>query len=548
MVSIVCNKLSVALYIVLLVLHCMKTIITLFEKATALPQRLVDSIGMYRVVTLALVSLVIFSFISGAIGWLTYGPGTQAVSLAVALVVALGLNYVLAALYRVAANHESAVITALIMFFLVIPTDSLVDNWQLAGGTSLAIVSKYLIAYRWQHIANPAATGAVLLALGIVLYNLVAGTDYTTDIFSWWIANPTLLWPVVIVGSLVVFKVRKWPMILTFFAVGLLVFLFEEWSFGVLGIDSVSLYFVQFPTLFLAFFMLTEPFTMPPTTRTQMAYAALVGFLSSTTLFSPFFAMTPELALVFGNVFAYSYRIRQKLYLELLEKRQIAVDTWEFVFNKPTGFTFAAGQYLEWMLPHAGADSRGVRRYFTIASSPTENVVRLALRMMPEGKRGSSYKRALAELDTGDVVIASQLSGDFLLPSDTSTKLGFIAGGIGITPFSSHLRYMADSGKAHDTALYYACNEREDLAYVSDFAQLDLPLSIVPVLNDGDESAGEESGYITPETLTSRTPDYRERTWYISGPPGMVNAYNTMLQTAAVPRQQIKKDFFPGLA
>jgi len=517
------------------------------------PERLVDGIGMYRVVTLALLGLILISLTAGAFGWLAYSPVAQLTSLGLAVTICLVLNVLLAKLWRVPASHESALITAFILFFLAVPDIAPFDgfdNWPIVAASFLAIISKFVLTYRKQHILNPAATGAVMVALVIMVCNLVADTTYTTDIFQWWIANPTLFWPLIILGSLVVFKIRRWPMVLACVGVGAALFTVEGWlRFDSLPLDSLQLFFVSFPVLFLAFFMLSEPFTTPPTRMTQVVYGALVGGLSSTVFFADVgFPMTPEMALVFGNMFAYTFRIRQKLYLELLEKKQIAADTWEFIFKKPAGFSFAAGHYLEWMLPHANTDSRGVRRYFTIASSPTENVLRLALRTMPEDKRGSSYKRALADLDEGEIVIASQLSGDFVLPSDSSVKLGFIAGGIGITPFSSHLRYMADSGKAYDTALYYACNERTDLAYISDFVQLDLPLSIVPVLNNGGETMGEESGFITVEMLGRRTPDYLERTWYISGPPGMVNAYNGLLQAAGVPRKQIKKDFFPGLA
>jgi ferredoxin-NADP reductase len=57
-----------------------------------------------------------------------------------------------------------------------------------------------------------------------------------------------------------------------------------------------------------------------------------------------------------------------------------------------------------------------------------------------------------------------------------------------------------------------------------------------------------ENGFITSEMLARRTPDYRERTWYVSGPPGMVNAYKKLLAQSGVPKRHIYTDFFPGLA
>ena len=512
------------------------------------PELLVDRIGMYRTVTLTLSALVLISLGAGAFELLAYTVLEQLIALGLVLGITFGLNLICAKVWRVAANHESAIITALILFFMYVPAIEWQDNWPLIASGALAVLSKYVIVYRRQHILNPAATGMVLLVFIVLGINVLTGAQYNTDIFQWWIANPILFWPLLIFGSLVVFKIRKWTPVLFCIGIGLIVFVVEGWfRFEADVVASTWLYLSSFPVLFLAFFMLTEPFTMPPTWRTQAIYGAMVGVLSSTLVFAPYgIGMTPELALVIGNLFAYSYRIRQKLYLELIEKREIATDTWEFIFKKPDNLTFQPGQYLEWMLPHNQVDSRGPRRYFTIASSPTESVVRLALKIMPT--QGSSYKKALASLKSGQKIIASQLAGDFLLPSDVDTKLGFIAGGIGVTPFSSHLRYLHDTEGRRDAVLYYCANTLNELAYVEDFKRYYIALDVVSVIGKEDVSAPYERGYITTEILDRRTPDWRGRTWYLSGPPGMVNAYYDLLRDAGLPRTQIKKDFFPGLS
>jgi ferredoxin-NADP reductase/Na+-translocating ferredoxin:NAD+ oxidoreductase RnfD subunit len=518
----------------------------------AIPNRLTDKVGMYRLVTVSLLFIFICSLAASATGYLFYSVAAQLVSVSFAVGIALGLNVLCAKLWRVHANHESAIITGLIIFFLVAPKVSLEANVALIAAVVIAVLSKFIITYRKQHIFNAAAFGAVAVAAGIWIYNSVSGSTYNTDIFGWWVANPVLFWPVLLLGILIVSKIRRWAMVGSFIAVGLLVFLMEEFRFGMLVWDSPLLYFVSYPTLFLAFFMLTEPFTMPPKTKHQVMYGALIGMLSSTAVFAPFLAMTPELALVAGNAFAYTFRIRRKLFLKLQSKRLIATNTWEFIFSKPTNFNFEAGQYVEWMLPHEKKDSRGPRRYFTIASSPTESVVRLALKVVPSDSdmRSSTYKQALLELDEGQEIIVSQLAGDFILPKNTETKLGFIAGGIGVTPFSSHLSWMRDSGQQFDTRLYYCCNTLAELAFLDEFQTMSdtMPLVVIPVIGKEAVQPPNERGFITSEMLARRTPDFRKRTWYISGPPGMVNAYQKLLREAGVPKKQIHTDFFPGLA
>jgi ferredoxin-NADP reductase/Na+-translocating ferredoxin:NAD+ oxidoreductase RnfD subunit len=504
-----------------------------------------DALGMYRVVSGGLLILAIVSVCFGFLGLLPYSGFELIISLMIAIVSAVGANVLCAKMFSVHANHESALITGLIIFFLILPAQwsELQYSWIVSLVTVLAIVSKYLIVWRKQHIFNPVASGILAVTILYSFFTLPPGYFES----SWWIGQSVLFVPLLVVGIAVVAKVRKWTPVLSFLGVAFLVYLFEEWRFTGELFVNWERFWLSGPSLFLAFFMLTEPFTMPPTKYTQRWYGVIVGFLSQTTIFLPFIKMTPGLALLCGNVYAYVFRIRRKLFLKLLSKREIATDVWEFTFEKPDGFSFQAGQYLEWMLPHKSVDSRGERRYFTIASSPTEDVVRLALKFVDNG---SSYKARLRNIEPGEQIIASQLAGDFLLPKSTGQKLGFIAGGIGVTPFSSHIQFLKDTQSQNDVKLFYCVNSESEMAFSELFMEASdvLSLELIPVVAKGEPSSGSEAGFITQEMLEKRAPDYLERHWYLSGPPPMVNAYGALLKKVGVPAKQITKDFFPGLA
>jgi ferredoxin-NADP reductase/Na+-translocating ferredoxin:NAD+ oxidoreductase RnfD subunit len=493
----------------------------------------VDNVGMYRMVSGTLSILAGFSIFFGFIGLIPYSGLSQIFSLALAIFTALLVNIVFSLILRIPANHESAVITALILFFLALPEENIFDTWPLMAAVAIGIASKYIIAYKKQHFLNPAALGAAALS--------VTGL-YT---FSWWIANPVMFVPLLICGVLVVMKVRKWVPVLGLIAVGFAVYMAEAGSYGTPSGEALRTFFMSWPTLFLAFYMLTEPFTMPAEKGPQFLYGGLVGFLSNSSMFVGIVSFSPELALVVANVLMLPSRLRQKLFLKLEERRLIAKDTYEFVFKKPLGFSFKPGQYLEWMLPHNDSDSKGIRRYFTIASAPTEDTLRVAMKITQEA---SSYKEMIKTLDVEHPLIASQLAGDFLLPKDREEKVGFIAGGIGVTPFRSHVKWMLDSDTVHDTVLYYCVNTADELAYheLWNEAGSTFAFAYVPVLAKEELSAPYEKGYVTADMIRRRTPDYLERTWYISGPPGMVNAYKKLLKEIGVKSARIKTDFFPG--
>lgn len=134
----------------------------------------------------------------------------------------------------------------------------------------------------------------------------------------------------------------------------------------------------------------------------------------------------------------------------------------DFVFKPSQQLAFTPGQYMEFTLEHQSPDSRGNRRYFTLASSPTETTVHLGVRFY---KNSSSFKRAMYWMDGKTRLIAGQIAGDFTLPADATEKLVFIAGGIGITPFRSMLKYLLDTQQRRDIVLIYVNKAAQEIVY-----------------------------------------------------------------------------------
>ncbi len=150
-------------------------------------------------------------------------------------------------------------------------------------------------------------------------------------------------------------------------------------------------------------------------------------------------------------------------------------------------------------------------------------------------------------------MLAGQIAGDFTLPSDPHRKLVFIAGGIGITPFRSMLKYLIDTRQQRDVVLFYAVRRAEEIAYadVLDEANRRLGIPTYYTLTDAGAAPRNWAGYIgrlDSDMVAEAVPDYRDRIFYLSGPPTMVRSYERMLRGMGVGRRQIKKDFFSGLA
>lgn len=494
---------------------------------------LLNRITMYRLVLYVLAVLASLGVIFALVGRLSFSPTDMLLSFGIIGVSAYVTNRGFARLFNVPTNSESWLITSLILFLIVQPAASLPDfiALGLAGGVSSA--SKFLVAYSGKHVFNPAAFAAALLSL--------TGLQPTT----WWVGS-TIFWPFALVlGLAVVRKVRRFPLFLTFVIVSV-VLQFVLFAVGAHPLaTSLRQALLASPLIFLSTIMLTEPATMPPRRAAQMVFAALVAVLYVTAWRAGPFVVYPEVALLIGNIYAYAVSPRFRALLRLTEVQKISDRVYTYVFQPETPFHFLPGQYMEWTLAGVPYDSRGNRRTFTIASSPTESTVRLGLKHY---NPSSTYKAAFSQLQPGDMIYTSQLAGNFTLPRDPSRKLAFIAGGIGITPFRSMVKYLADTGQQRDIVLLYAVSDPAELAYMQEFmaAAPSGVRTLQVVTKPGVNAPGAVAAQLSSGLLAQLVPDYAERTFYVSGPSTMVDASKHYLRALGVHRRHVKTDHFSG--
>lgn len=484
---------------------------------------------MYFLVLNGLGILSIIAILFGFLGLLPYSGLQFSILLAVVYGSCIAFHFVFAKLFKITTNKESYRITALILFFLLSPILSWTDLLVTITACFIAIVSRYVLAIEKKHIFNPAAVSIVLLAL----FGFGNGI--------WWVGSTNLLPFVLVLGVLVVRKIRKFQLFLSFLGAALItLFLY--------GVDPITAT-LSWPLIFLGTIMLTEPLTTPPTKSKVIFYGVIVGVLFGAQFsFGPIHA-SPELALVLGNLFSYLVSPKKKLFIKLKERLQIAPTIFEFVFSKDPGFHFNPGQYLEWTIPHNKPDSRGNRRYFTIASSPTENDLKLGVKIVEASS--SSVKKALLNMEVGTEIVASQLSGEFILPKEQNQKLVFIAGGIGVTPYRSILKYLLDKKEKRDVVFFYTSSNESELVYKDIFTQSaqQLGVKVIYVITDETRVSPTwtgEKGRISEEMIKKYVLDSKERKFYLSGPNAMVESYERLLGKMGIGRNKVVKDYFPG--
>ena len=497
-----------------------------------------NSITMYRLALYYLIIIVVVSCFASFAGLVLYSSIDILISAFVLVSSCVIGNFLFSKIAGAVPNIESVFITAFILL-LILPITFPADIPILIAASMIAMGSKYVFAIKRQHIFNPAALAA--FSTGII-FNTGGGV--------WWVSAPVLL-PIVIIGGLLLVRKIRRGQVVSFFLITYLIVstgisFFNQASISDL-LNTLNILFVHSALLFFAFVMFTEPLTAPALPMQQRYYAVFTAILYALPQVRNIgFIVTPELALIIGNIFSYIISPKEKLILKLKDKKQLASGIYEFIFQKNSGFVFTPGQYMEWTLSHKKSDTRGNRRYFTIASSPTEDTIRLGIRLY---EKPSSFKSSLIKMAHGEKIVAGGVAGDFVLPKDKDEKLVFVAGGIGITPFRSMLKHLVDINEKRDIVLLSINKIEEDIVYKDIFeeAEKKIGLKILYILTEQSPTGWKGlAGHLSPEMVREHIADFKDRTFYISGSHIVVTSTKSVLNKIGIKKNRIKTDYFPG--
>ncbi len=495
-----------------------------------------NRITMYRLMLYYLLGLWVLAIIFSAAGLLPYSWGDVLLQGVYLSVICYAANQLIGRLVGVRPNTESQWISALILTLIVGPLPLVSNLAFLTLVAVLAMAGKYILVWKKRHIFNPASLAVVLTA---VLIGQSA---------SWWIGSQ-YMFPFLLVGGLLILKkVNRFPLVIAFlitYVIGLAIsLLIQHGSLAGYGTTLVNL-FVHTSLLFFATVMLVEPLTSPTVRSQRIIFGILAGVILVAYQTFLHVGYTLELALITANLYALAMRTEGRLILVLKERKEIAKNISKFTFTPSAPLRFRAGQYLEWTLPHSHPDDRGVRRYFTIASPPTEETLSIITKFATD--RSSTFKSALADFKPGDKLVASHLEGDFVLPTDATLPIVFIAGGIGVTPFHSMIHWLVDANEKRDIALLYSARTPSEFIAQDLFTKAEaLGVKTTYTISEDDPSWKGPKGLIDDAFIKQHVPDWQKRLFYVSGPEPMVAAFMGMLTKMGVPKEHIKHDDFPG--
>jgi ferredoxin-NADP reductase len=213
-----------------------------------------------------------------------------------------------------------------------------------------------------------------------------------------------------------------------------------------------------------------------------------------------------------------------------------------FRFPRPAELDYKAGQFL--FITLKGADGKELSKHFSFSSSPTEKTHIEFTKKLSD----SDFSAVLKVLKKGDWARIDAPYGKFTFEGEYE-RIGFLGGGIGITPFIGMCRYCSDMRLGTKITLLYGNRTESDIAFRKDLeamAAQNKNLKVVFTLNEADSGWKGATGFITTDMIKKEIPDYKDTMFYTCGPPPMVEIMGKLIEQLGLPETQLKREYFTG--
>ena len=114
----------------------------------------------------------------------------------------------------------------------------------------------------------------------------------------------------------------------------------------------------------------------------------------------------------------------------------------------------------------------------------------------------------------------------------------FLAGGVGITPVMSILRYARETARDIDATLFYGNVTEECIAYENELAEMEECVETIHVIERPRSEWTGYRGFIRASIVSAHVPDALACDYYVTGPPAMVSAMDAVLDELEIPVSQ----------
>ena len=218
--------------------------------------------------------------------------------------------------------------------------------------------------------------------------------------------------------------------------------------------------------------------------------------------------------------------------VKIISVDHVTHDVLRFKTEKPVNFNFKPGQASRISINKEGWEKK--KRSFTFTNLPEDDHLEFVIKTYPSHE---GVTNELLTLKAGNQLIVHEVWGSIAYKGEGV----FIAGGAGVTPFISILRYLHGKKELGNNRLLFANKTLADIIYNDEFKDM-LGQNFINILSQ-EEAEGFEHGLITEEFLKKHDiNDYKYV--YLCGPKPMMENIEGQLLKLNIKEDAIIKEVF----
>ncbi|MCM8786687.1 MAG: FAD-dependent oxidoreductase [Candidatus Omnitrophica bacterium] len=223
-------------------------------------------------------------------------------------------------------------------------------------------------------------------------------------------------------------------------------------------------------------------------------------------------------------------------------KRTPTVESFRFIPEKK--IYFIPGQFLQIIFDKDNLDNKELNKFLSFSSSPNKDYIEVTKRIS-----SSEFSKRLENLKPAVEILAKGPLGSCVYNEDYK-RIGFLIGGIGITPVISILEYIDEKKIDTDILLFYSNRTSLEIAFKNELDKIvfnNPKIKIIYLVTDySSENKNCIFAKLDKEFLKSYINDLKDRIIYIFGPPKMVEEMKDLCVYLGLMKENIKVELFTG--
>ena len=228
----------------------------------------------------------------------------------------------------------------------------------------------------------------------------------------------------------------------------------------------------------------------------------------------------------------------------LIERIKRTPTVESFRFQPGERIDFIPGQFLQVLFDADNPQNRELNKYLSFSSSPTNDYIEVTKRLSD-----SVFSQNLKKLAVGDELLLKLPMGMCVFKEEYR-KIGFLTGGIGITPAISIIEYIAEKKLGTDVVLLYSNRTEDEIAFKKELDKWQAQHRNIKICYTITDCQPQDKkclhGSINKDLCLDKLSDLDQRMIFIFGPPKMVEVMSNVCAEAGCKKENIEAERFTG--